>query len=532
MPSKYLASLNAEQRTALEQKLLNQQNHKCYICQKPIESFQKVNIDHIVPLANKGEDKETNFAITHESCNKSKQDADLTVARALARLTTIQDRVAINKHKSASLADVLEDFGGSKYDFHYSVKDDILKYSFDDLGDVDIKSSIIITDEMSNERTCFISVPLEYLFHDRIINPRGINSSISLLVKEFYKGNPQLHTALARIDEGKIRIFDGQHKAVARILLGAKSILVRLFIDPDVDRLTMTNATAGSTLRQIAFDKSIMRQLNNTLYQERVKQYQAEHALSPDCFDFSEIQLADYFKGVSGNIKKYIIDAIKSSITTSPDNKLKDYIDFEGKAKSLPISHSTFDKVFLSQYIDPKRILKEPISYKTDEGLNPRELEISQIVKVMNIIADEIYIDKFNPDVGVYRIEQRIIDGKDADISDNHLIAYRMSKEEVVYNWNLYVKKVIRTYFDFNSVPYNEENLFQTKFDDRLWKNLRNFIKRLAALPLWKDRSMSETYFAGKQPYDYWKTIFETGKTSEGADVMAERLQLQEMIKD
>ena len=531
MASKYLSQLSKSEYNALTESLLKQQNHKCYICQKPIDPSQDTNIDHIVPLANNGKDKPENFAVTHASCNKSKQDADLDTARMLARLKSIQEKVAV-EHRSASLADVLAEYGGSKYDFHCSINENELSYSFDQMGEVEMRSIALFKDKLSSEKSCFIEVPIEYLFHDCIINPRGINSSISLLVKEFKKGNPQLHLTLGRLEEGKIKIFDGQHKAVARILLGERKILIRLFVEPNVDRLTLTNATAGSTLRQIAFDKSIMRQLNNTLYQERVRKYQEEHNLPADCYDFSEANLVDYFKGISASIKKYIIDAIKSSITNSPDNSLKDYIDFEGKAKSIPISHSTFDKVFLSQYIDAKSILTSKISDKSDAGENPRELDITQIVQLMNIIAEEIYINKFNPDIGVYRIENQIIDGKDANITDAHLIAYRMSKEEIAYNWNQYIKRVIRNYFDNVGGHFNEKSPFQSKFPDRLWLNLRNFVRNLAALPLWKDRSMAETHFAGKSNYDYWKTIFETGKTNNGEIVLQNHINISEMIKD
>ena len=531
MRSKYLNSISEIEYEELTEKLLQIQNKKCFICQKLIDEIQKTNIDHIIPLANKGKDDENNFAVTHESCNKSKQDANLNIARIMSRLKDIQERVS-SKHRSASLDDILKEYGGAKYDFAYKIEDDQLLYTLDNLEDTTIYKTQIFTDELSKEKTCFIKVPIEYIFHDEIINPRGINSSISLLIKEFDKSNPQLHLSLARLDDGKIRIFDGQHKAVAQILLCQNSLLLRLFIDPDVNRLIETNANAGSKLRQVAFDKSIMRQLNNTLYQERVRKYQEEHKLSADCYDFSEVELVEYFKGINGNIKKYIIDAIKSSITYDSNNKLKDYIDFEGKAKSMPISHSTFDKVFLSQYINSKRVLNSPISKNSDEGLNPRELEISQIVKLMNIIAETIYIDKFNPEIGVSQIEQKIIDKKDNNILDEHLIAYRMSKEEVVYNWNLYILNVIKTYFLTNAISHEEKNLFQTKFEDRLWSNLTNFISNLAELPLWKDRTMADTIFAGKKNYDYWKKIFETSCAPDGGAVLAQKINFMDMIKD
>ena len=534
MASKYLAALTDDEYNTLTTKLLGIQNNICYICQDAIISdLHGTNIDHIVPLVNKGKDSEENFAVTHESCNKSKQDSDLRIARTLATLRKIQKNVSEKDNtRSASLEDVLICFGGSKYEFKYKIENNNFTYSFSDINDNNVYSSEIFEDKLSGEKTVFLNIPIEYLFHDRLINPRGINNSISLLVKEFYKGNPQLHISLARIKDGKIVIFDGQHKAVAQILLNNKKILLRLFLNPNIDRLTETNTNAGSILRQIAFDKSIMRQLNNTLYFERIKRYQAEHDLTDDNFNFSEQQLVDYFKGESVNIKKYIIDSLKHSITYSPDNKLKDYIDFEGKAKELPLSYSAFEKTFLSIFLDSKLILSTNIGYKTDEGNNPRELEINQLVKLLNIIAEVIYIRKFNPDIGVTRIEQKIIDKKDNDISDDHLIAYRISKEEIIYNWMLYLKSVVENYFNNTGKIFANNRLFQTPFDDQLWHNLEIFLKNLIKLPLWKDRSMASTIFSGKNNYDFWKCIFETAKTTDGASVLLKPLNFVEMIKE
>lgn len=531
MASKYLSDLSHDEYLKLSKDLASIQNNICFICGKKIDlDIQETNIDHIVPLANKGSDSKSNFAITHASCNKSKQDANLKVARALHKLKNIQEEIEKKEKRAASLKDLLAQEGGSLYDFHYKEIGNEIKFSFDKTNsDTTIYHSPIFEDRLSGEKTCFINAPIEYLFHDEVINPRGINSSINLLVKEFFKGNPQLHLTLARIDNGKIKVFDGQHKAAAQILLGVRTICIRLFIDPDVNKLMETNANAGSKLRQIAFDKAVMRQLNNTLYLERVKKYQADHLLNADDFSFSEAQLCDYFKGE--NLKKYIIDALKSSITYSQDNKLKDFIDFEGKGKSLPLSHSTFDKVFLSQFVDSKIILTTPINYKSEDGLNPRELEISQISRLMSIIADRVYIGKFNPETGMNRIEQRILDGRDSDISDDHLVAYRIGKEEIVHEWVPYILKVIQMYFLNQAVDYSEHNIFQTPFPDQLWHNIDRFITNLTLLPLWKDRSMSASHFSGKKNYEFWRRVFTSGRTPDGVQIMLDGINYIEMIK-
>jgi hypothetical protein len=532
MASKYLSSLSKDIYTELTKKLWVIQNHKCFICEEEINlELNSTNIDHIKPLANKGKDSEENFAVTHESCNKSKQDANLKIAKVLAKLKKIQENTQSKESRSASLKDVLGFYNGSKHKFKYTIEDNILKYSLSDNGDNKIYETTIFEDNLSGEKSCFIEIPIEYLYHDNLINPRPINNSIVKLIKEFDKGHPQLHLSLVRIHNDKLKVFDGQHKAAAQILLNTKKLVVRIFTNPNIDRLTETNTNAGSTLRQIAFDKSIMRQLNNTLYSERVKKYQKAHDIKEDNFSFSEQQVIDYFKGDGANIKKYITDAIKHSVTNSKDNKLKDYIDFEGKAKDLPISYSAFDKTILSTFTSTKLILKTPIDFKTDEGLNPREVEINQIVQLLNILAKRIYINKFMPEIGVKRIEKRIIDKKDTNITDEHLIAFRMSKEEILHNWLQYLKMVIKAYFTNTGKIINDDELFQHKFDEQLWKNIDNFVHNLHELPLWKDRGMASTIFAGKNNYDYWKTIFSTSKNPDNAIVLAKPLNFMEMIQ-
>lgn len=384
--SKFLDALNKEQYAVLTKKLWEIQNHKCFICEKDIDlDIQSTNIDHIRPLANGGKDEEINFALTHEYCNKSKQDADLVVAKRLMKLADIISQAELAK-ETPSLKHVLASFGGSKHDFKYKIEGKYIKYCFESEGRTDIQTSEVFTDALSGEKTAFISVPLSYLYHDEIINPRGINSTISLLIKEFHKPNPQLHLSLARLDSGRIKIFDGQHKAVAQIMLGIKEIVVRLFINPDVDRLIETNTIAGSKLKQIAFDKAIVRQLHDTMYSERLKQYQIDHHLAEDDFSFSEQNLVDHFRGERGNVKLYIINSQKNAVTRSPESKLQSYINFEGRGTTLPLSYSTFEKTFLSAFISTQTILSKPINYRLDEGLNPRVLEKEQLIMLCNIM--------------------------------------------------------------------------------------------------------------------------------------------------
>ncbi len=529
--SKYLDSLNADAKNELIQKLWDIQSHTCFICEQNIDlDIHKVNIDHIRPLANGGKDDTSNFALTHEHCNKSKQDADLAIAKRLCRLEKII--ADAEGHKEVpSLKHVLIANGGSKYNFKYKIVDGQVCYSFDESGDIEPKSSEIFTDVLSKEKTAFISVPIEYLYHDEMINPRGINSSISLLIKEFYKPNPQLHLSLARLDDGKIKIFDGQHKAVAQIMLGVKRIVVRLFLKPDIDRLVKTNTIAGSKLKQIAFDKAIVRQLRDTLYAERLRKYQNDHCMDEDDFSFSEQNLVDHFKGERGNVKLYIINSQKNAITRSPDNKLNSYINFEGRGTALPLSYSTFEKTILSTFINAKSILSTPINYKLDEGKNPRLLEKEQLIRLCNIIAEQLLINRYDIEIGTNKIENQIANNNGDMITDEHLSACRLFKEEIMYNWVQYIELLVRNYLAMTGVMYDNENLFQQELSEQAWENIKTFLENLRNLPVWRDRSMAATIFGGKNNYDFWKNIFSTGKAPDGTQVLLAGLNIVDMIQ-
>ena len=538
VPSKYLASLTEVARQELEKKLSESQMAKCYICQKPIDfALHKDNleIDHIEPLSLGGKDDPCNFALVHMTCNRSKLASDLRVARVLALFDDIKEKCYNTEANHPNLSDILAVYGGSKYDLPMKVDGGTVSYSLPEIGDNRITSIPLFTDDLSKMKYFFVNLPISYIFHDDRINPRAIGSNLHKLVEEFFKKRPQLHISLAWVKteqnggKVKVKVFDGQHKAAAQVLLGVRHLPVRIFLNPDLDMLLTTNTNAGTTLRQVAFDKSVQRHLGSALYWERIRRYQTALGKEEDELGFSENELATFFKGEQREIRKYVIDDVRDSITHHQENHLKDFIDFGGRGKEKPLSYSSIEKTFYSFFIY-QDMLDTPLSYKFDIGENPRQLEKDQIVRLMNVIAEEIYIGKFDTDMGTYQIEKRLQKGE--DIPEDHLRAFRMSKEEILYNWLDNVKKIIYRFFLMQGKPIDENRLFQYKFPEALWESIRKVVHNLARLSIWKNKELSATAFGGKQNYDYWQIIFETGKSPQGLQVMPQGLNLDELLKE
>jgi len=534
--SLYLNRLDKKGREDLKKKLWEAQDGKCFICGEKIDlNVHNTQIDHVIPLKVGGKDDPSNFALTHATCNASKQDSDLRVARILSKFYKIQYR-ALKVNRGPNLTDILNEYGGSQFSLKvkFDEKRSIVKYSFEEIGIKEVFEEKVYLDQLSGFKYFFSVVPIEYLFHDDRINPRSIGKNISKLVKEFFLKRPQLHISLGWIDiknnnESKIKIFDGQHKTAAQVLLGVRKIPVRIFLNPDLDVLLTANTNAGTSLKQVAFDKSVQRHLGSALYMDRVERYQRERGLKRNDFNFSERDLVNYYKGESREMKRYILDSVRDGITHNPENKLKEFIDFGGRRKEKPLSYSTIEKTFYSFFIY-QDVLDTPINYLLEEGENPREIEKEQIVILMNIIAEELLVGRFNPDLGIARVENRIQQGE--EIPEDHLIAYRMTKEEIIYNWLRYIEQIIKNFFIMQGKPIQEKKLFQYRFPETLWERIRIFVRNLRNLPLWVNKELASTIFGGKQNYEYWQTIFETGKTPQGFQVLPAPINLMEMIKE
>lgn len=520
-----LRQLSEQQRQAIIEELWQSQAGRCYITGKAIDLVlhrPELDIDHIVPTRDGGKDDVSNWALTFAHANRSKQASDLRVARILANLESL--RAGVVDPRGLNLGHILEKMGGAR--FPLPLEDDTtvgqLRYSLAALGDADAVTAPVWTDPLSGLRYCFVFLPKDFLHHDDRLNPRGIGTNIRGLIEEFFKGYPQLHVPLAWVDTkeaggAKVRIFDGQHKAAAQLLLGVDRLAVRVFLDPDPDLLLTANTHAGTTLRQVAFDKATQRHLGASIYRDRVEKFRADKGHYADYGSYTEQQLVDHFKGEQAQMRRYIIDAQRNAILYDPENRLRDYIEMGGKGTDRPISYSAIEKAVYSQIISGL-MLDTPDDYLFDAGENPRHLERVQAVRLLNILADRLYIGHYDFDLGSGKLESKVQKGE--TIAPNHLRAHRIGREEVLYAMFDLALTVCQTAVVAAGGFWDRDRPFHKPLPENIWSTLDNFFVNFGAVPIWTNPDLSLTLFGGKQNFQFWKEVFKTG-SANGTVVIA-----------
>ena len=537
--SEYLAKQDAEARKALEKRLFDRQSGKCFIDDEPIDLVLhsgQLEIDHIVPVVSGGADDENNFALTHAKCNRSKGASDLRVARRMAEFEKLQEKARAAGDRGANLGHVLVRYGGSVYPLRLKRDDHHIEFVLAPVKGDGIQSVPLYTDPLSDMEYFFTVLPLEFLHHDDHINPRSIGPNIRGLIEEFMLGRPQLHVSLAWWEPGAdgsglVKVFDGQHKAAAQILLGAKELPVRVFVRPDTRILKQANTNAGDKLRQVAFDAAVLRYLGGSLYKERVLQYQKMKGLKPNDGSFSEKDLVGFFKGEHREMLRYIVDFVRDSVTRNKDNRLMEFVEWAGKSAERPLSYSAIERTFFSQFLYMKP-LDTPIDVAMDQGENPRQLEEAQLVRLMCLFADVFLVKQWDPDQGGRKLEYRLQKDELKAGYENHLRAWRVSREEILGNLLAWLRLVIEYYYAWTGTMIDKDRIFHQRIPEECWQRVECALRNIAALPCWVDKNLSRTVFGTKRPLDYWATIFKTGKAPGGAPVvLAKPLELQKLIQ-
>ncbi len=166
-----LDDLTQEQRNDLAARLYDLQGGLCYIDQKPIDlRVHRVDVDHIIALDRGGPDNESNWALTHASCNRAKGHRDLQPQRHIATLGKHLEKYRIAGDMSSpnfTLHEALQELVPARQDVGVRIQGQRICLSFNDQDKPQTLEFPIIVDQLSRFRSFVGMIPTCLLHHLR-----------------------------------------------------------------------------------------------------------------------------------------------------------------------------------------------------------------------------------------------------------------------------------------------------------------------------------------------------------------------------
>ena len=499
-------------------RILNFQGNKCFLCLEPItidqEDLRAVNVgrqtieqiklekDHIIAKSlPQGLDSEENYAIVHLECNRKKGTKPLLLARRILAF----ERDKRKYGEDFTLGKVLE-LARERYSLGAKIKKIFLHNLGDNLVEVQFKTQdgkgivrkIPIVDDPTGStfKSIFIMLPIEYIHHDRELNPRPISEKDVNLIEEFYYRRPQLHLCLARLDDTKLTedwkefntlLFDGQHKATAQIYNDRAYLLLRVFIEYDKNKLKDVNYRAHTDLVQMEFFKSIAAKVGHGLFADSFKKYLEESTGLKSERDFYNSLDHQKKRTIKKDFEKWLEHGIlhPEDVTEgSLSNMMTLYIEEEKtRKKKKPISYYSFERTFMNFFVF-MRFSSEPIQ---ETGQYLRFLERENLVTLMNIIAKKALINRFDFEKGIFKLESRLRKGE--RIPEEHIRAYRLFRPNVVMVWCETLKDAIATYLSLRNLlsdAYSKQGkILWVNIDNEGWESIEKMVTRIVNHKLW-----------------------------------------------
>jgi len=472
----------------------------CFIDNEPIDDENNIHFDHIDPFVKTENTSLDNIAPVCKNHNLAKKDMSLTEYRdklSIEKLFKSKEEIG----KQLKLNDVLDakynlDYGFLvKYQYDEKSEEITVKY-FSDSKQTNLPKIInypVFTCPITKMKFFYAQVPVA-----NIINDGKEESDIELqprplIIDHFWnlyrhlRVNTQLQPSICRVDgDNPIFVFDGQHKAAAKIWAGTNFLDAKVFIEPDVIKLMKTNLVAHDKLKQLRFYSSILADKLAQIYGVNWQKYieTADKKSEKGFCNFVKYSETSTDENPTKQIEAFIVE----SILKHEENKIHPYIAPENKTgKQYAISRDSLKKYYFRYFVT-----SPPLDLEIDSKDDFRNQEIENNVKLLNILAEKTLIDKWNPDSN----------------SDDHKKADRIYRAGSIMAWFPMLRNVIFNKLDLINPNESSRILFRNISAEK-WDLIEKFVEKLFSHKIWIDRDPNIDIVIGNKKAELTKKLFD-----------------------
>jgi HNH endonuclease len=326
------------------------------------------------------------------------------------------------------------------------------------------QQSSIFSCPATSMRYFYAVLPIEYISNDGELQPRPLEQKRVWEMYRHLSTHTQLAPAVCRIVNGKIMLFDGQHKSAAQIWAGRKTLDCKVYIDPDVRLLKDTNLIAHDKLRQMAFFTSTL----IAKYSDIFKQEWEEYLERPGAKNETDFVAFLRTRGKTTlEAKKMLQMAIEQDVLDDEHNRLSDFIADRNRSRRNPLSISILEKTFFREFI-----LSPPTGIEFEGPDDFRGEERANLIKLLSVIADKQLIGCWNPDAN----------------NAAHQRAERIFSAGTLRAWVPMLRDVIAHVLQlYDSADRNK--VFFRAINEQQWTLIEGRIDRLFLHKIWDDTS-------------------------------------------
>ena len=434
-----------------EKRQVLQQRPFCFICEEPVTETEMADLqfDHIRALGVEGGNDLTNFAGVHKKCHGPK---------GIKSLEEYKEEIRLSKEFGNLLkfTDVSEKLNPKNEKIQFKVDYEKREIIFNNN-----QKAILNKCHNTGLWYFYYCIPKQYLDSDIDVQPRGLDQkrlrNLTISLRKDFQLSPTVCRLITK--EGKIKVFDGQHKATAQAL-GNQNITVdcKIFIDPPLEMVRRVVVEGHGALRQQEFKTAELYKKLTTNFQEELKQWQQDHPQKP----ISEADLPQALGKSKEEAEKEIIAKITESIYEDTTCEFAEYVSEERRPGKKALSYDMF--AWWVKLLVMKPLISEPM----ESDKNYREEERTNIVHFFNVITQNCLRNKWNPD------NPNTIEHKKAK-----RIFYRAAFRE----WAKLVSEALKGLIYLRT----NDALFYRVILAENWEKIEGVCKKLVEHPIWMD---------------------------------------------
>ena len=460
-----MSALDRQLNEADKQRVIAQQTRdgtlRCFVDDHPVEDPSSVHFHHIKPFS---ENEPTEIANVGAVC------ADHHRRIRTLSLSEFRDQLALDRffdHSEPRRLDDLLTVKVSSEGFGRKViaedRDGRITLTLVD-SDKQPQAFPTFVCPSTGMRYFYAVLPIAYVRNDVDLQPRPLEKKRVWELYRHLSQHTQLAPAVCRLADGRIMLFDGQHKSAAQVWAGRAALDCKVYVEPDVRRLRDTNLVAHDKLRQMAFFTSTLIAKYSDIFKQEWEDYLERPGAKTEA-DFVAFLRARGRKAPEA--KKMLMMAIEQDVLDDPANRLNEFIAERNRTRKNPLTIYLLERTFFREFV-----LTPPAGVEIEGPEDSRADEKRNLVRLLSLIAENLLVGKWNPEAN----------------NAAHQKADRIFGAGALRAWCPMLRDVVAQVLQLYDATEREKVLFR-KVDEDQWQTIEGRIRRMFSHKIWEDPS-------------------------------------------